>query len=488
VKKVELSNINVQVKAPANNDAASKSSTAKNDENNFSKVYKEVSTKNNNDNSQSESEAVKTEDYSVDEEVNVSSKTPLLGNKLENADPKDEKDFNKLVELLLMSGTTNQNLLNLLTSNSSLDTNEIKEMLMKMLKDNLSSDFTGMKNALNLKLTTNEKSSMDEIVKMILDNKGTLDEGIDKLAAKIADKLVTDKDFRANVISNLLTKAQGPVVDNEGSLKKLILNQLQVMTDENTLVSDANNNMKTLIKESIPTQAAKDDLKSDFKTEMLNTNTNITKALDISNSKITPTVFKPETNTLDKEDLLLKQLVDSDSSKNNKDNVSDKIANVLNRIETIRFDKPIVTDGTISINKTTFNQDFIKTVKFMDINNLKELSVKVIPKDLGEIVIRLSMDNGVMKANITASNKDTYNLLNSQLPAISHELSKQNMNIQNFSLSLYNGENFLFSGDGSRNENGKQQTKSNIKVDEIEDLDLQKEQYLEDHNSVNILA
>lgn len=508
-----LNNINVQIKASSNNDISVKSSATKDSESNFSKVFKGASTKNKIDNIKCKLEAILNENQS----------SPVLEKSEAEQLPKAEKDLNKLVELLLLSCNTNQNLINLLTSSKNIDKNELKDLLKKMLNDNLLGDVSTKDNALNVKLvsflsneeafanenTNKQEISIDEITKIILSNKGIVDEGIDKLSSDITDKLLTDKTFKADALSNLLEKAQKAIVHNDNSLKELILNELKEKTNFKISLSDiASKNTKALKIESIPVKAFKTDLSSNLITKALNINDGKTEALQTDNSKTealndhniqtialdamanksNPKFIKPSDNTSDKVDLLLKQLLDGDNSKNNKDYISDKIASVINRFETVRIDKPIIAEGNLSINKANFNADFIKTVKFMDLSNLKELSVKVIPKDLGEIVIRLSMDSGVMKANIIATNKDTYNLLNSQLPAISNQLSEQNMTIQNFSLSLNNGDNFLFNGDGSSNQNTKQQGKNNINIDGIEDMDLQNEQYFDDPSSVNILA
>nr|WP_286207961.1 flagellar hook-length control protein FliK [Clostridium caldaquaticum] len=123
----------------------------------------------------------------------------------------------------------------------------------------------------------------------------------------------------------------------------------------------------------------------------------------------------------------------------------------------------------------------------MDLNNIKELTVKIIPKELGEIVIRLTMDNGVLKANLTAANKDTFELLNSQLPIINNELSKQNMSIQSFSLSLYNGDNFLFNSNGNSEDSSRQQGRKGTKITASGEEEVVEEYSLEQSN-VNILA
>lgn len=187
-----------------------------------------------------------------------------------------------------------------------------------------------------------------------------------------------------------------------------------------------------------------------------------------------------------KEEKILLDLL-GDGSRKEKDNFSDKITNMLNRFEAVKAEKTLTLENKIIINKNSLNTDVIKAVKYMDLNNIKELTVKIIPKELGEIVIRLTMDNGVLKANLTAANKDTFELLNSQLPIINNELSKQNMSIQSFSLSLYNGDNFLFNSNGNSEDSSRQQGRKGTKITASGEEEVVEEYSLEQSN-VNILA
>ncbi|MBL4937990.1 flagellar hook-length control protein FliK [Clostridium sp. YIM B02515] len=219
----------------------------------------------------------------------------------------------------------------------------------------------------------------------------------------------------------------------------------------------------------------------------LSINTNLAENENLNDSKLNFVEQIPSKST-EKEDKLLKNLIQQDKPKGAKDAIGDKITNVLSRFEVSTLNKPVVAVDTPVVNKASFNIDLIKAVKYMDINNLKELSVKIMPKDLGQMVIRLTMDNGIMKANITATNKETYDLLNSQLPAISKQLSEQNLSIQSFSLSLSNGDNFLFNGNESNTDGQQKNHKKNVGIDAIEDEDLLSEANIQQEGNVNLLA
>lgn len=482
---MELSNVNFNAKTNLN-DISSKTSAVKDKENSFSKVYKEVNDRTNNDTLQDTTDAAKYTEAPACKDTDASYANKALGENTKADKAKGDTELNNLVQLLLLSQGNNQTLINLLSTGSDANTKEIEDIISKILKDNL-----GTNNPLNLNQRDNENPFIDEIFNVFLLNGNSKDEGLNKLqgsdneaienlAAVIANKLVSDKSLSENIMSGLLVKGEeSSITGNDETLKELIINQLKSMSVKAASIP----NDKDLSKDNITTTFAfKDEISAAVNNSLNDVSSSISSGSkdNIANNNLIDV-------SSDKEDKLLKQLTENNGLKDSKDNVSDKIASVLNRFETFKLDNQPLNAAKLTINKATLNEDFIKTVKFMDLNNLKELSVKIIPKDLGEVVIKLSMENGVMKANITAANKDTYNLLNAQLPAINSELAKQNMTIQNFSLSLYNGDNFLFSGDGSSSENSKQQSRNNIKVDNLEE-DLQKENYIVDNSTVNLLA
>ncbi|MFL0246775.1 flagellar hook-length control protein FliK [Candidatus Clostridium stratigraminis] len=491
---MELGNVNFKVNSNFN-DVSSKTSNVKDKGNSFSKVYKEVNDRANNVTIQDKADTAKYTEDSCSKGTDTSNKNKAIEEDTIAGETKDDKDINNLIQLLLLSQGNNQTLMNLLSTGGTANTRDIEDVISKILVDNL-----GTKNSLDLNQRNNENPSLDEIFNSLLLNSNSKDgdlnklqgsdnKAIEKLAAVITNKLMSDKSLSENITAGLLEKGDGAsVTGNEGTLKELIINQLKTISSSKASTSIN----KGLIEDKISTATVlKDNIlaagfTSKNSTEANESNDEAFNSLS-SGSKNIIAANKVEDTSSDKEDKLLQQLTENNTSKDSKDNVSDKITNILNRFETFKLDNQPLNEANLTINKATLNEDFIKAVKFMDLNNLKELSVKIIPKDLGEVIIKLSMENGVMKANITAANKDTYNLLNSQLPAINSELAKQNMTIQNFSLSLYNGDNFLFSGDGSSSENGRQQSRNNIKVDNLED-DLQKENYIEDNNTVNLLA
>lgn len=89
-----------------------------------------------------------------------------------------------------------------------------------------------------------------------------------------------------------------------------------------------------------------------------------------------------------------------------------------------------------SLNRGTMVNDVIKTVKYMVSNSVKELVVKINPKELGEVLISIIQEDGVMKASIKASSKETYNLLAQNLNELKKNIAEQNIKVQGVDISL----------------------------------------------------
>lgn len=141
------------------------------------------------------------------------------------------------------------------------------------------------------------------------------------------------------------------------------------------------------------------------------------------------------------------------------------------------------------VSQKTFAQDFIKTIKYMENSNVKNLTVKIEPKNLGELVIKLTTENGIMKASITASTKEGYNLLNSNLADMSNQLNNSDVKVQQLSLSMY---------DSSTNSHGQQSQEENRKnynrvrsssfLFNEDDSDDNNDYSQEDYSNLNILV
>ena len=163
-----------------------------------------------------------------------------------------------------------------------------------------------------------------------------------------------------------------------------------------------------------------------------------------------------------------------------------KAVNFMNQFETVKnMDTSKVQTSNLVIDKNNFEVDVIKNIKFMEANNIKDLTVKMNPKELGEITIKLTMESGIMKANISAQNKDTYNLLNQHIQDISDKLKNMDIKIQSLDINIYEDSTFFSKDSNERNEQGKQNSnRGTSALLEDEDTSISNNYAVED-NQVN---
>ena len=172
-----------------------------------------------------------------------------------------------------------------------------------------------------------------------------------------------------------------------------------------------------------------------------------------------------------KEDKFLNSLLDDKN-----DSVDNKINLFAARTQSVQNQNTEVRG--LSINKATFADDLIKDVKFMSENNIKELTVKVNPGNLGEITIKIVQEDGLMKANLKANSKETTALLSQNLAEIKKELSDQNIKISEVNIDLYNEDttffkNESFGGQLSQEQGNGKSTSQNSRNINIENVDTE---------------
>lgn len=186
------------------------------------------------------------------------------------------------------------------------------------------------------------------------------------------------------------------------------------------------------------------------------------------------------------EDKLLQELASGNEKEGN--SKFDKVMNFMNSFNKIENSTPAIENiQKIIANKNNFVNDMIKSVKFMEINNMKEMTVKIMPKELGEVVIKLTMENGLMKANITAQNKEAYSLLNSNLQELNDKLGGE-IKIQNFTIDIYNGDTTFFSNEKNKQQNGQPNNKEKNSTILINDDDVENIEHTRNIDNSNVNA
>ena len=125
-------------------------------------------------------------------------------------------------------------------------------------------------------------------------------------------------------------------------------------------------------------------------------------------------------------------------------------------------------------------------------NALKELTVKINPGNLGQMTISLIEENGVMKANLKATSKETVELLAQNLVDIKKQLADQNLKIAEVNIELYQDDTTFFKqkdfeGEMQGRQNGQTNVSESNRVDSITEELVEEEMAIEDSN-INFLA
>lgn len=405
-----------------------------------------------------------------------------------------ENDLNSIKNLKDLKEYLSKNVLSE-NSKDILDINSLLDMLSVLmnnsfskndilnLKEKISSDIeTTLNNALQSisaggKLT---KENLSQVINSIKETvKDTIKTDLQNIQGKIsnpnlpddlADKLL-DK-IKQQIVSDVSSKPKGTV--NDDILSK-IQKELIVALNEgfNDLKSKQNNSNDII-----------NNLKAEVKN--LNVKESVVFAADKKNSQNSPDDSQLDNKDSKTGDNFLKNLL----SDNSNDKIS-KVTNFMSQFNNIRLDNNAISSiDNIVINKSNLSDDMIKAFRYMQSNNMKDLTVKINPKELGEVVINLTMEeDGVMKATVTASNKETYNLLNSNLTDITNKLQNSDIKIENLSLNIYNEDTTFFKdGSGSQGNNEEQKGRKSSGISGVSEENEELDSLSQINSNVNTLA
>lgn len=133
------------------------------------------------------------------------------------------------------------------------------------------------------------------------------------------------------------------------------------------------------------------------------------------------------------------------------------------------------------VRKESINEDLVKTVSFMKNNGVKSLTVKVVPKEMGQITIELVYTGDKISGKLTPTTNSTFQILDQNISLLNSELLRSGINVQNLTVNLY-------PGDSSKNqgENQKQNDKRREEKRKIQEIDEEKS--IDEFGNINIFA
>ena len=295
--------------------------------------------------------------------------------------------------------------------------------------------------------------------------------------------------LRSNIseILAMLEKSKGNT-----SMNPQVIAMIQKLTNEVTQESGELNFLKSSIVQVInpgnEDKSIKDNLlKNNLLKEVVGQSTNIVSDVTLKNqmqnSRDTSKDNKSSGNNSFEEKFLSNFL-----SEDKDENKIAKVVNFMNQFEAVKtIDTPKVQTPNIVIDKSNLGADVIKGIKFMETNNIKDLTVKMNPKELGEITIKIVVESGIMKASISAQNKETYNLLNQNIQDISDKLKSMDIKIQSLDINIYEDSTFFNKDSNGRNAKGEQNNNSKATMSIEEDIAIS-DTYAIEENQVNMFV
>lgn len=229
---------------------------------------------------------------------------------------------------------------------------------------------------------------------------------------------VLDEDVMPNLDNDVL-KEDLSKLKNEVEVFNNILSSNIPTLDEKRVVG-----LKSIIKEKISTAEINSNIVVDKEIEDEVTTTPVVEEETSDNSS------EWSKNSFDNEEKVLNSILNDEED----NKVTTKFTLINNNISSRNIEK---VDAPKVINRANMVEDIVKSVKYMNSNNIKELVVRINPKELGEVAIRVIQEDGIMKANLKASSKETYSILSQNLGDIKRYLGEQNIKIQQVDISLY---------------------------------------------------
>lgn len=150
------------------------------------------------------------------------------------------------------------------------------------------------------------------------------------------------------------------------------------------------------------------------------------------------------------------------------------------------FNKSIKGTEALVVREQSIGRDILQAVKYLNNNNVEELTLKMNPKDLGEINIKYLRYEGIDRVIITLSKEDTFGMVNGNIDEIKNHLINLDIGIEDVSVEVRhnNADDFSDNFNQQFNKNSSKEEKRNRLA--REELDGETNLTLEDTN-INFL-
>lgn len=393
--------------------------------NEFSKELKNYSTDN-------ESSKTKSVNSIKEEKVKEPSKDYILSSEEVHEDEKlsTSEDMQSLINLIIALLNKEDTSKAEMVSSDLISGNEGKVELQPLL------DLLGSEKKANGLLELLREASINSDMKNKLTELLTL-----------INEDITELDNSSESLMKLLTAEEG--IDNDD-----LISQLQKIVS-----------MKDAKKEEEPLNIPR---RIELETNVIEKSSVVARVEDNEESSSKDSKFSKETAILNK-------VINGEE----KDSKVTRAADFMSYFEnSVQKSGEVSSEKPIAITKSDLNNDVIKALSYMDKNGVKDLTVKIYPKELGEISISISMEQGALKAMIKATSKETVEMLALGLKDINEKLNGNNIKIQSVDIGLYEEDTTYYAhgnnqgkayenGGQSSGEKGRQGSEVNIVEEDV---------------------
>ncbi|MFI3210996.1 MAG: flagellar hook-length control protein FliK [Peptostreptococcaceae bacterium] len=301
----------------------------------------------------------------------------------------------------------------------------------------------------------------------------------------------------------MIKKLDDSIELNSESITLSDINNIEEMIEAMTTILEENEDLDKLIKSLNET---KEDLVIDLDgidEELINEikshiNTDMDKFKDIE--LIAKSNYKEYNNFIEKID---ENSLTSEFSINaifNQNEIIDSFNNYENNDMSIL--ENIIEEGVFSMNVNSFNQtqetekvetpipvirqealeeETIKTIRFMTKNGVEEISVKISPRELGDMTIRLVKESDISTVLIELTNEDAYELINRNLSELIKSLDDSKINIKDVVITINKNDKDL-NEDNFNNHFNQSNNKKNNKRGITEEIEFEDNIVVEDDN------
>ncbi|HBG4564300.1 TPA: flagellar hook-length control protein FliK, partial [Clostridioides difficile] len=252
-------------------------------------------------------------------------------------------------------------------------------------------------------------------------------EALQQLLNLLKDNYKKDKDINT-ILNNIEKLSISDELKQELKLNKNILNKIANQNSElNKANTDHSNDIENLdimkLRELLENNADED-------IEVISKTTeNDIKSIDL---------YSFDSNRMDN--------LNSNKQRDDSSDILEKLAGVngnksgnFSQVINKSVDMNKIKNDNVNLKQIESNvmDDSIKAIKHMKTNDIQELTIKLRPKELGDMNIQLLKDGESMRAVVTVFNKDVFDSINKNIADLKQHLELTNVNIKDVSVQMH---------------------------------------------------